>query len=380
MNGHPNGHPPQPRPPQSQQQPPQQQQQQQQQRRESPRGVTLEDKPLNSHRRNDSHFGSHDDFYAFLDNNRVPSMATIPNGNSSNGGGETGPPQAPIPPQQQQQQQQQQRNLPSQSRPPVTNIFPDRSRPPSHSGSYTGSRSEEPPVDRNSGAKMARQNQRRGGPPTKPLAKQQQRNSSPTPPMSSSSSPTHPHSSRPVSSANDQDANPASIQRLRTPNVLECVLQPLEQKIREYDQLMRREQEEIKRLDDELRILQARRAEAEGKFGEAKAKHDEYQRQYNDVERAMSGELSTSPREPQQQRPGTMQGTGPGAQQQRPMSVRRFGDDVNGEDFEDDDEEFSVPAFGPGRRINSQQSFSRASQKTAGKERFRFSNLFGSGR
>ncbi|KAI0538594.1 hypothetical protein GGR58DRAFT_293206 [Xylaria digitata] len=368
-NGHSNGHPPQPSSQQPQHPP--------QQHRESPRGVTLEDKPINSHRRNNSHFGSHDDFYAFLDNNRGPSMAANLNGPSSNGAGDLGPPQAPMPPQQQQQQQQ--RNLPSQSRPPVTNIFPDRSRPSSHSGSYTGSRSEELLVDRNASAKMARQNQRRGGPPTKPLAKPQQRTSSPTPPMSSSSSPTHPHSSRPVSSTNDPENAAASIQRLRTPNVLECVLQPLEQKIREYDQLMRREQEEIKRLDEELRILQARRAEAEDKFNESKAKHDEYRRQYTDVERAMSGELPMSPREPQQ-RPATMQGAvGPGPQQ-RPMSVRRFGDDVNGDEFVEDDEEFAIPAFGPGRRINSQQSFSRASQKTGGKERFRFSSLFGGGR
>lgn len=142
---------------------------------------------------------------------------------------------------------------------------------------------------------------------------------------------------------------------------------------------MRREQEEIKHLDDELRVLQARRAEAEGRFDEAKAKHDEYRRQYTDVERAMTGELHMSSREPQQ-RPTTMQGAAPGpGPQQRPMSARRFGDDVDGEDF-DEDEDFAVPPFGPGRRINSQQSFSRASQKTGGKERFRFSSLFGGGR
>ncbi|TGJ78354.1 hypothetical protein E0Z10_g10415 [Xylaria hypoxylon] len=371
-----NGHSPQPQPPHSQQH---------QQRRESPpRGVTLEDKPSNPHRRNNSHFGSHDDFYAFLDNNRGPAMAVNPNGSTPNGAGEMAPPQAPMPPQQQQQQQQQlqqqqQRNGSSQSRPPVTNIFPDRSRPTSHSGSYTGSRSEELLlVDRNSGAKMARQNQRRGAPPIKPAAAPRQRATSPTPPVSGGSSPTHPHSSRPVSGAGDRENGGGPIQRLRTPNVLECVLQPLEQKIREYDQLMRREQEEIKRLDDELRVFQARRAEAEGKFDDAKAKHDEYRRQYNDVERAMSGELPMSPREPQQ-RPTTMNGPGPGpSAQQRPMSARRFGDE--GEEFEEDDEEFAIPPFGPGRRINSQQSFGRASQKTGGKERFRFSNLFGSAR
>ncbi|KAJ3579038.1 hypothetical protein NPX13_g1526 [Xylaria arbuscula] len=72
-----------------------------------------------------------------------------------------------------------------------------------------------------------------------------------------------------------------------------------------------------------------------------------------------------------------MAGPGPQQQQQRPMSARRFGDD-DGED-EEDYEDFAAPPFGPGRRINSQQSFSRASQKT-GKERFRFSSLFGGNR
>ncbi|KAI0458941.1 hypothetical protein F5B21DRAFT_458357 [Xylaria acuta] len=273
-------------------------------------------------------------------------------------------------------QQQHQRNLPSQSRPPVTNIFPDRSRPPS----YSGSRSEELLVDKSTGAKVARQNQRRGAPPTtKPLSGPRQRTTSPTPPVSGGSSPTHPHSSRPVSGAGDREPATGPVQRLKSPSVLECVLQPLDQKVREYEQLMRREQEEIKHLDDELRVFQARRAEAEGRFDEAKAKYDEYRRQYTDVERVMAGELAMSPREPQQQRPTTMQGAGPVAQQ-RPMSARRFGDDVEGEDFDEEDEDFAVPPFGPGRRINSQQSFSRASQKTGGKERFRFSSLFGGSR
>ncbi|KAI1744808.1 hypothetical protein F4680DRAFT_166916 [Xylaria scruposa] len=354
----------------------QSQQQSQRPHQQSPRGVTLEDIPPNSHRRNNSHFDSHDDFYAFLDSNRGPSMASA-GGPSGPVASERSPPPAPMPP------QQQQRNLPNQSRPPVTNIFPDRSRPPS----YSGSRSEELLVDKNTGAKMARQNQRRGVPPTttsKPSPGPRQRTTSPTPPVSGGSSPTHPHSSRPVSGAGDRDPATGPVPRLKSPSVLECVLQPLDQKVREYEQLMRREQEELKHLDDELRILQARRAEAEGRFDEAKAKHDEYRRQYTDVERAMSGELPMSPREPQhlqqqqQQRPATMQGAVPMGQQ-RPMSARRFGDDVDGEDF-DDDEDFAVPPFGPGRRINSQQSFSRASQKTGGKERFRFSSLFGGGR
>ena len=328
--------------------------------------MTLEDRPSNSHGRNNSHFGSHDDFYAFLDSNRGPSMA----GTSVSSAGEMSPPPAPMPP----QQQQQRNNLPSQSRPPVTNIFPERSR--LSTGSYSGSRSEELLVDRNSGAKVARQNQRRGAPQSKQPAGPRQRTTSPTPPVSGGSSPTHPHSSRPVSGAGDRDINGAPVPRLKSPSVLECVLQPLDQKIREYDQIMRREQEEVKRLDEELRALQERRSEAEKRFEDAKAKHDEYRRQYTDVERAMSGELPMSPpREPQPlQRPTTMAGPGP-QQQQRPMSARRFGDD-DGED-EEDYEDFAAPPFGPGRRINSQQSFSRASQKTG---KFRFSSLFGGNR
>ncbi|KAI0974685.1 hypothetical protein F4678DRAFT_347807 [Xylaria arbuscula] len=357
-----------------QSQPPQPQQQ-----RDSPRGVTLEDRPQNSHRRNNSHFGSHDDFYAFLDSNRGPSMAA----NSVSSASGMSPPPAPMPPsapQQQQQQQQQQRNLPSQSRPPVTNIFPERSR--LSTGSYSGSRSEELLVaDRNAGAKNARQAQRRGGPPTKPVSGSRQRATSPTPPVSGGSSPTHPHGSRPVSGAGERDSTGAPIPRLKSPSVLDCVLQPLDQKIREYDQIMRREQEELKHLDEELRALQERRSEAEKRFDDAKGKHDEYRRQYTDVERAMTGEQAALPREFQQQqqqpqRPATMHGPGP---QQRPMSARRFGDELDGEDDEDEDD-FASPPFGPGRRMNSQQSFGRASQKTGGKERFRFSNLFGGSR
>jgi hypothetical protein len=168
---------------------------------------------------------------------------------------------------------------------------------------------------------------------------------------------------------------------------MECVLQPLEAKVREYDGVMQREQDEIKRLDDELAALQARRAEAEGRFNEAKGKHDEYQRQYNDVERAMSGEGAPPLMSPalQQPRPTTVPGSGSvmGAAAQRPMSAnhaqqRRFGDNPYGDDLDDDDHSYVSPSYGsPGRRIQSQQSFGRASQKTGMKERFRFTSLFG---
>ncbi|KAI1161944.1 hypothetical protein F5B18DRAFT_412887 [Nemania serpens] len=351
--------PPQPQP--SQPTPPQ-----------SSRGVTLED-ISNAHRRNNSHFGSDDDFYAYLDNNRGPSMANA--GPPSASGSGRSPPPAPMPP-----PQLQQRNPPAQSRPPVTSMFPDRSRPPS---SHMGSRSEELLVDKTAAAKMARQTQRRGVPaPSKPSPGARQRTISPTPPVSGGSSPTH--SQRPVSVGGDREMIAGSIQRLKSPSVMDCVLQPLHQKVREYDLHMRREQDEIKALDEELHILQKRRADAEARFNEAKGKHDEYQRQATDVQRAMSGDMSISPRL-LQQRPVTMQGPGAMAQQQqqqqqqqpRAMSMRRYGDDMDGADFDDEDE-FAASPFG--RRINSQQSFGRASQKTAGKERFRFSNLFGASR
>ncbi|KAI1192543.1 hypothetical protein F5X97DRAFT_317098 [Nemania serpens] len=342
---------------------------------QSSRGVTLEDISANAHRRNNSHFESDHDFYAYLDSNRGPSMA---NAGPPSASGRS-PPPAPMPPPQPQQQQQ--RNQPAQSRPPVTTMFPDRSRPPS---SHMGSRSEELLVDKTAAAKMARQTQRRGVPgPTKPSPGPRQRTISPTPPVSGGSSPTHSH--RPVSVGGDRELIAGSIQRLKSPSVMDCVLQPLHQKVREYDLHMRREQDELKALDEELHMLQKRRADAEARFNEAKAKHDEYQRQCTDVQRAMSGDLSISPRL-LQQRPVTMQGPGGMAQQQqqqqqqqqpRAMSMRRYPDDADGADFDDDDEYAASPF---GRRINSQQSFGRASQKTAGKERFRFSNLFGASR
>lgn len=232
---------------------------------------------------------------------------------------------------------------------------------------------------------MARQNVRRGAAPSpnnKPPQSSsgpRQRMSSPTPPESGDSSPTHPQHSRPAS---DMGSAGASIQRLKSPAIMDSVLQPLEAKVREYDLLMRREQDEIRRLDEEIRVFQARRAEAESRFDDAKAKHDEYRRQYGDVERALSGEPPLSPREPQ--RPMTMQGAGAGGptgqgQGQRPMSQRRLGDQGDDEDFDEDDENFTAP-YAAGRRISSTQSFGRASQNTARKEKFRFSSLFGGGR
>ncbi|KAI0150618.1 hypothetical protein GGR57DRAFT_187826 [Xylariaceae sp. FL1272] len=361
------------------QQPPQQQPQYQ-------RRISLEDVPPQGnhlqgqhHRRNNSRFDTHDDFYDFLDKNRGPHISNggPPATTTANHAAHIQPPQPSSPRMQQPQQPSQQRMPPppnqSQSRPPVTNNFPDRSRPPSYAGS---SRSEEQLTEKSQSAKMSNPNARRGAPrgatskpasgPRPPPA----RSGSPTPPVSGGSSPTRPqhHLSLP-----DADQG---IPRLKSPSVLDHVLKPLEQKVREYEQFMHREQDEMRRLDDEIRTLQAQRAEADARFTEAKLKHDEYRRQHTDVERAMSGELPMSPL----QRPATMHAQMNG--QQRPMSEhqRRLVSGEHDDDDDDDDDEDTDPHYGPNRRINSQQSFGRASMNTATKEKFRFSKLFGGAR
>ncbi|KAI1332202.1 hypothetical protein F5Y16DRAFT_394275 [Xylariaceae sp. FL0255] len=336
----------------------------------------LEDPSPPQHRRSNSRFDSHNDFYNFLDNNRGP--PAMANGGDS---------------QQQQQQQQQpqpqqnyQHRIPqstTQSRPPVTNSFPDRSR---HSW-QSGSRSDEHLGDKATGPVNARGPRQNPRPPSlaKPTGSGSRpppaRGGSPTPPVSGGSSPTRAQQlqgGRPLSASAtaDVDAAAASIQRLKSPSVLDHVLKPLDQKIREYEQLMQREQNEMKRLDEELRILQAQRADADARFTEAKLKHDEYRRQYTDVERAMAGELPIS-------RPATMHTAPNTTQQHSPATTQRRHSvriDDEYDDVDDMDHDDMSPTFGPRRRINSQQSFSRASLKASAKERFRFSSLFGGNR
>ena len=81
------------------------------------------------------------------------------------------------------------------------------------------------------------------------------------------------------------------INRLNSPSIQKSVLQPLEQKIQEYDHLMHEAQSQMTQLDEELRALQERRRQAEDRFIEAKSKHDEYERQHQDVGKALRGEL-----------------------------------------------------------------------------------------
>ncbi|CAJ2508861.1 Uu.00g138870.m01.CDS01 [Anthostomella pinea] len=337
----------------------------QQQQPQSPRDI---DPGHGGHRRNDSsRFDSHDDFYAFLDSNRGPPP---PGATNPNSGAPMQPPmQAPMPHQSAQNQMQQGQRLPpvpqaNQSRPPVTNSFPERSRPPSN----TGSRSEEMLVDKNPGAKVARQNGRRttGNKPSSAPRPTTRAGSPPGPSQwSGGSSPNQSGNqhSRPVSSddAKALDAA-ASIQRLKSPSVMDSVLQPLGQKVHEYEILMHQEQDQMSRLDEEIRALQDRRAEAEVRFIEAKSKHDDYRRQYQDVEQAMRGAAPLQ-REPTS-RPQT---------QQRQIPIHHEEDDD-----EDDLEDDMSPPYNHNRRIHSQQSFGRTSQK--GKpNRFRFS-LFGGDR
>ncbi|KAI1495712.1 hypothetical protein F5X99DRAFT_402583 [Biscogniauxia marginata] len=317
-------------------------------------------------RRNNSHFDSHDDFYNFLDSNRGP-----PPGPANSNAGvsmqtatpQSGPAQQRLP----------HGSQPNQSRPPVTNSFPN-GRPPS----YSGSRSEETLVDKNAAAKIQRQNGRRQN--TKPPSagpRPTTRAGSPPSSWSPNASPNHPNQpnqqNRPVSSGDAALEAAASIQRLKSPSVMDCVLQPLDQKVHEYEDLMHREEEQMARLDEELRILQERRSETEARFLEAKNKHDDYRRQYLDVERALRGE-SPLPREPPVQQPFPQQHQQQQQHQPLPPQQQMHRMSIHDDDDEDDGLDMR-PTYH--RRINSQQSFGRSSQKK--RDRFRFS-LFGGDR
>ncbi|RYP63949.1 hypothetical protein DL769_006827 [Monosporascus sp. CRB-8-3] len=341
-----------------------------------------------------SQFSSHDDFYAFLENNRSdPNVHGIHGPLNSN---------ANTPPQQSQMQPQQKRqsgpgmspnHYQGHTRPPVSN----RQRAPSYSAQ--GSQSEEMLIAKTEQAQKAvRQTARRpvkpppassssspssgpqqsrpsssnrlGGGPDSPAAQQQQQQSPKGRPNPSSSEALAPPASGAVG---------ASIARLQTPSLMDSVLKPLEQKVREYSELMRQEHEQMARLDEELRAMQERRAEAESRFLEAKSKHDDFRRRHDDVERAMRGEppLPREPQQPPQQQQLPMREAGhppsgpPPPQQrypERPMSFRHE------EDESDESEDDVRPAS---RRVQSQQSFGRPpQQKARARDRFRLS-LFG---
>lgn len=364
----------------------------------------LEDVPFRGSKQ--ARFDNHDDFYSFLDSNRGPGG----NGPVAPGGGPGGmtATQIQIPPQSQRGVQTLDSPTspggPDQSRPPVTNSFvpqrtsSGRSRPPS----YSGSRSEELLVDRrgengvNGGGpqkngdagtphKVQRQNGRRGGgarpgtagggPP--PNSGTNNKNMS-SPRTNGTSSPSsHPRrnsvevngngvNGRPASSDSLNNAAGAAIERLKSPSVMSCVLQPLDQKVKEYTGLMHAEQDEMTRLDDEIRALQERRSRAEMRYLDAKSKHDDYLRQYQDVERAMRGE---APLSRDSNVPRTLPQPSSHQQQQRAASLR---DDE--EEFDEEEEYVPEPVH---RQMNSQQSFGRSSQKGGFGARFR-NSIFGS--
>ncbi|KAK8123702.1 hypothetical protein PG999_003620 [Apiospora kogelbergensis] len=378
-----------------------------------------------------SKFDSHDDFYDFLDSNR-----------GANGG----------PPPQQQSARPSSINSnhntnnmamggsPNVQRPiPINGPGPEQSRPPVTRGAggaqMRGSRSEEMLVDkhRDQRERERRQQQQRE---QQQAQLQQQQGASPAanssarkplpggPRSPSSDSPSHnapwrsgsgahppqqqarPTSSDSVSSDGrpvGQSAMGAAIQRLKSPSVMDCVLQPLESKVTEYLGFMTAEEDSIARLDAEISLLQARKAEAESRHAEAKAKHDDYRRQYADVERALRGDAPplpgmrhaatatpggnvavpapapqsngpTTTRELQQMQQQQQQQGGMGRPSlHNPQHDDRDMDDMD-DDYDDDDDEYQQRRPGS-RRIMSQQSFGRGSQQGK-KSRFRFS-LFG---
>lgn len=82
------------------------------------------------------------------------------------------------------------------------------------------------------------------------------------------------------------DAQPLD-DRFDSPEITDHVLQPLEQKIHQYNVLMHRAQEQRIFIDEEIRLREERRYLAETQFRAAKAKHDEYQYKYRAVSLAL---------------------------------------------------------------------------------------------
>lgn len=342
-----------------------------------------------------SRFDSHDDFYDFLDSNRMGDgrplpMPSAPGSASGNMGGR--PPSSSSSHHQQQHQQQQgppPQRLVDQPRPPVTRggAGPGgpgggqpqaRSRAPSYG---SGSRSEEMLVD-----KHRRQNSGRPGTASKGAQTQATPNGPRSPSMSGDRSSSYQNmNGRAPSPGSDHSPAAAgnAIQRLKSPTVVDHVLQPLEKKVNEYAALMDSEEDSVSQLDVEIAMLQERRSQAEARFMDAKNKHDEYRRQYADVERALRGEAppmptqstremamrqaSAQPPQQQQQPPPSMNGP--------PMGRPSMHHDDDLDDLDDDEEFLDDQRRPTSRRITSQQSFGRSSQ--GGKKgRFRFS-LFG---
>ncbi|KAF7555649.1 hypothetical protein G7Z17_g2010 [Cylindrodendrum hubeiense] len=86
-----------------------------------------------------------------------------------------------------------------------------------------------------------------------------------------------------------------SSNRLNSPSVVKSVLQPLEQKIYQYDVLMQQTHQQTVQLDEEIRLMQEQRSRAEERFILAQGKLDEYEQHHQDVSRALRGEYNPHP-------------------------------------------------------------------------------------
>ncbi|KAL6400179.1 hypothetical protein AUP68_15872 [Ilyonectria robusta] len=93
----------------------------------------------------------------------------------------------------------------------------------------------------------------------------------------------------------DLEKRDDSIDRVNSPSIIKSVLQPLEQKMHEYDVLMHQAHQESMQLDEEIRIMQQQRFLAEERFMAARARHSEYEQHRRDVSRALQGEPKPLP-------------------------------------------------------------------------------------
>ncbi|EFX01660.1 hypothetical protein CMQ_8126 [Grosmannia clavigera kw1407] len=213
-----------------------------------------------------------------------------------------------------------------------------RQRPPSYEA---GSRSAEQALNRNADANVE---QRRQPPVSNPR--------------------TQPAGARPPSVASRQHQaavpNPgATIERLKTPSVMETVLQPLSRKVQEYNRLVNEAQDEIKRLDDELRLIQTRRDDAHARLLDAQTRYEDWQQQYASVERTLKGELPPLP--PLQH------------EQPKPQVAVAAAEQLNDDDEYDDDEDLRERPWS----ASHQGSFASTKSKSRVRDRLRKS-IFGS--
>lgn len=206
------------------------------------------------------------------------------------------------------------------------------------------------------------------------LLRQTQAQQSSSQPRTSQSQ-SYPQASQPVTGPSPPNQTPAqaagaSISRLKTPSVMDSVLQPLGIKVQEYDRLMHEAQDNMKRLDDELRALQLRRDEAETRFLDAEARHKEWQQQYDGVRRTLTGEAPAASQAPPM----------PQVKINDPLpnhniQTNNIHDDDDDDDDEDDDDD-NEPVYKRPWSMNHQSSFT--STKSKGRRSRLLSSIFGS--